>query len=176
MDEFERNIYEEQVILFVPSGELVTIPNQVWEHMFHRDERIYDNSNKLNPRWDNKVSYWVIRDRKRWLFNSILEQINKSTEYNYQSPIKDKVFLKFLKDNNIYNKFINNCKKDKEFKEKYWHNLADFSKNLNRHNYMTRAFMWDKTKEGSNFWSRYNSDWNNYAIRYGEKYGWINSK
>ena len=84
------------------------------------------------------------------------------------SPLTDKEFVKFLKDNNIYWKFINNLyvamRENKWGYGTYWNSIETFCQDVNVHKYIARAFVWVKTPEGNDFWRYYNEKWEKLEI------------
>ena len=64
------------------------------------------------------------------------------------------LFIQFLQDNNIYEQFINNLY--------YTSSLEDFIDCATINNsarFITKAFNWGKTKEGSYFWVKVSIKW-----------------
>lgn len=63
-------------------------------------------------------------------------------------------FIKFLEDNNAWENF------ERAFKS-YGRNVKDYKKECESIEgiELDAAFMWDKTKEGSKYWSRLNDKW-----------------
>ena len=80
-----------------------------------------------------------------------------------KSPLTDKKFVKFLKDNNIHDKFINNLSlaitNNDELYKVFWQSIETFCDDLKRYKYISHAFSWDLTPEGSNFWGNWNGHW-----------------
>ena len=70
----------------------------------------------------------------------------------YDSPLTDNNFVKFLKDNNIYEKFMNNLVVPANM-------LCNGGSQP--HSYILSAFSWEDTREGHDFWSMWNGVWDN---------------
>lgn len=74
------------------------------------------------------------------------------------------LFLRFLKQNNVYHLFLYNICNKKESSKLY--NLYDF-KSINNVlvlNFLTTPFIWNNTKQGHLFWAKLYDKWDN-AIR-----------
>ena len=73
-----------------------------------------------------------------------------------------KEFFKFLKENNLYDKWLNNLKDQHPIsstEERRWDNMYKRlydNKSLEAINY---AFCWRKTEEGHDFWEEKNKKW-----------------
>ena len=61
------------------------------------------------------------------------------------------VFIRFLKDKKVYNKFIIAVRQREEGHKSLYGNFA-----------VNDAFTWRNTKEGHRFWDRINSEWESY--------------
>lgn len=71
-------------------------------------------------------------------------------------------FIKFLKDNNLYESYIFNFNNDFEYRLIY--NLPNngakaFFENTSHEYYILRAFEWDSTREGHLFWDKIDKKW-----------------
>ena len=95
---------------------------------------------------------------------------NYDIDETYDSPLTDKEFVIFLKDNNIYDKFIDNLYRDIEKGGKYygqlWHSVETFCDEISnigegRPLYIVSAFVWDKTPEKFDFWKHWHYRWFN---------------
>ena len=83
---------------------------------------------------------------------------------NTDLKISDDLFVKFLKDHKIYDKFIRNVinwrRNLKTDHRKYGiPDLDKFCEQLDRSSYLSYAFSWDKTPEGFLYWADVNSSW-----------------
>ena len=67
---FNRDIYNDQTILFWPSGELVTIDNKTWNGIYDRED--FKPRETLDMEWDDDIFYWLINDDKRLLFDFLV--------------------------------------------------------------------------------------------------------
>jgi len=89
------------------------------------------------------------------------EEINEEDN----SLLTNKDFVKFLKDNGVYDKFIHNCKiavtNSLNF-VKTWKTIETFCIDIIKYRYIRDSFDWRKTKEGYNFWSKINEKWRGY--------------
>jgi hypothetical protein len=77
---------------------------------------------------------------------------NIEEEDNKLDEILNKKFVKFLKDNNAYDKFITNL----NIVNKPIEIFCDDSK---KKSYINRSFIWFQTKEGFDFWENLNVKW-----------------
>ena len=79
------------------------------------------------------------------------------------SPLTNKKFVKFLKDNKIYDKFIYNLKQEISHSHGYygrsWHSIDTFCDDVSPGNYIIHGFFWPLTPEGRMFWDRHNTVW-----------------
>jgi len=82
-------------------------------------------------------------------------------EYEYTDPLEDDKFVKFLIDNNIYDRFIYNIKNDKGY-------LSQNDEHLNRSQYISYTFGWGDSKEGYKFWLGINHKWRNHLKKLNE--------
>lgn len=62
------------------------------------------------------------------------------------------LFVRWLKENNRWNEFLYNKKKQVT-------SHIDTQRVLSPYNYLTRAFTWRMTPQGHNFWVRLNKEW-----------------
>jgi len=116
--------------------------------------------------WDEMSDKWI----------KYLKGLNESIDFNdweeeefneNDSPLTDKEFVKFLKDNNIYDKFIYNCtdnKLNKFFEGTYWKSLETFCTDLDRKKYIIYSFDWRITKEKFGFWAKISDKWKKYYL------------
>ena len=74
------------------------------------------------------------------------------------SPLTNKKFVKFLKDNNLHDKFINNLKQLTAINT----SVETFCDDVNEYDYISLAFVWDYTDEGIEFWDKINTRWKEY--------------
>jgi len=82
-----------------------------------------------------------------------------------ESSLTDKEFVKFLKDNNIYDKFIYDLQQDINMRKKKGHpyiEVNNFCNETDYLDYILGAFPWGNTPEGTDFWIRYNHKWVKY--------------
>jgi len=87
----------------------------------------------------------------------------------YDSPLTDKEFVKFLRDNFIYDKFINNLDSaiitNDHYYGRYWYSINTFCNDitskfdLERCDYIKYAFVWSGTPEGRTFWANWHYRW-----------------
>jgi len=86
------------------------------------------------------------------------------------NQLTDKMFVKFLKDNKIYDRFINNLHRaitnhDEQY-ENYWYSIGTFCNDINKiygiSQYMILGFNWRGTPEGSDFWNYWYKKWKHY--------------
>ena len=63
-------------------------------------------------------------------------------------------FIKFLEDNNAWEKFERNFIKQGVDVKEYKRGCKTFERS-----HLTLAFTWSETKEGSKYWSRLNDKW-----------------
>ena len=71
-------------------------------------------------------------------------------------------FIRFLKDNNIYEKFMycfNNRHCSEEFKYDTINSFNIYVTVTRYDDLFTDSFLWRKTKDGFSFWSQYNEMW-----------------
>jgi hypothetical protein len=67
-------------------------------------------------------------------------------------------FINFLKNENIYEKFINNLlNNNNQWK---W-NFSKYCKDIKKQYYLSSSFRWYKTEEGDKFWRDINDKWRN---------------
>ena len=71
------------------------------------------------------------------------------------------LFLRFLKQNNIFHLFVHNAHNVNE--KDYHYNLNDID-NISPTSFIMHAFMWCKTKEGEMFWRDINIKWIKYIM------------
>ena len=71
------------------------------------------------------------------------------------------LFIKFLKDNNIYEQFMFNFNKREEHRNNAIPKNQFFSK-TKRKQYINYAFTWSHTKEGWTYWNKFHEKWTNY--------------
>ena len=81
----------------------------------------------------------------------------------HNSPLTDKEFVKFLKDNDIYDRFMNNLywevKNQVYHYNKHWYSINTLCKDLPRSNYIGSSFSWKQSPEGYDFWLKYHNRW-----------------
>ena len=90
------------------------------------------------------------------------------TDETYDSPLTDKGFVKFLKENNIYNKFMDNIREEIIEHGKYWsywRSIENFCNIITDYAYIVSAFFWPDTPEGVIFWNKYDRMWRNYLLK-----------
>jgi len=78
------------------------------------------------------------------------------------SQLTDKTFVKFLKDNNIHDKFIYNLQQfihKRKKKGLSYTKISDFCNKTDNIDYILYSFSWSDTPEGADFWSGYNNKW-----------------
>jgi len=78
------------------------------------------------------------------------------------SPLTDKEFVRFLKENGVYDKFIYNCENVPDLVILKWPTLSNFCSEIRRHNYIDFGFSWSYTPEGHFFWNKINQKWLSY--------------
>ena len=69
--------------------------------------------------------------------------------------IPDKDFKDFLKDNDVYNDYVNTLKNG-------YMNIGEFFDLADKKSYISRAFPWDESSRGAKFWVNINRKWLNY--------------
>ena len=81
------------------------------------------------------------------------------------------LFIKFLKDNNAYEQFMFNFKKDEEYRMYHLIKFSsnEFFKNEPIQNYILHAFEWKNTSEGETFWGTMYHKWKKIYQQYHEK-------
>jgi hypothetical protein len=68
-------------------------------------------------------------------------------------------FINFLKNKNIYEKFINNLLSfNNQQKKENW-KQCKFCKDVDKFFYILSSFYWHETEEGSDFWEDINNKW-----------------
>lgn len=72
-----------------------------------------------------------------------------------------KYFIRFLKDNGIYRRFFNILRGNPEgfYTEKYKSNMVIFFNNALPDNWLNDSIVWDRQKEGREFWCIKNNKW-----------------
>jgi len=79
-----------------------------------------------------------------------------------ESPLTCKNFVKFLKDNNIYDKFIYYLQQDINMRKKISYpyiEINNFCDEVNVYQYIKTAFLWRSTPEGYDFWNYWDDRW-----------------
>ena len=76
-------------------------------------------------------------------------------------PIKQ-LFIYFLKQNNAYETFMFYFNIREDFRNRACPKICFFSK-IEYTRYIDKAFTWDKTNKGWEYWSELNQKWINYA-------------
>ena len=77
---------------------------------------------------------------------------------------KRKIFIRFLKENNVYKNFINNVEGKYGFYKRF-DELLFFATQGIYLNEVKGGFRWDKTKEGWKFWDNINNKWRDYYYK-----------
>ena len=76
-----------------------------------------------------------------------------------------KKFLRYLKDNGIYNSYFNNLRSNRNeyniFNSIYAHNLKVFFSTCQPQFWLTDCFCWADQKEGNDFWENFHVGWQN---------------
>ena len=67
-------------------------------------------------------------------------------------------FIRFLKENNAYEQYMNNFNKREEFRNMICPKNKFFSK-AEPFNFINRAFTYDRTNEGYMFWFNLSTEW-----------------
>ena len=84
--------------------------------------------------------------------------------------LTNKNFVTFLKDNNIYDKFINNLQQEIVHSRGYygneWSSIETFCDDVDVGRYISDAFYWGSTPEGHRFWDRYDYIWYKYTLKH----------
>jgi len=83
------------------------------------------------------------------------------------SPLTDKEFVKFLKDNHIHDKFVYNYQRsiDKKKRNRYpYIEISDYCDMTNDLDYILSSFSWVDSHEGIGFWSGYNDKWKEFYL------------
>ena len=79
------------------------------------------------------------------------------------SPLTNEEFVKFLRTNNIYRRFMDNLYKAVKEKKwgygRYWYSIETFCDDMNARRYIARSFIWNESPEGNDFWKYYNNEW-----------------
>ena len=94
------------------------------------------------------------------LFENIDFEDWDEIEINEEDDIlTDEDFVKFLKNNNVYDNFIKNLNNaDANFKH-YWKDINNFCENVVKTHYLFNSFNWANSPEGDLFWRNLNSVW-----------------
>ena len=64
------------------------------------------------------------------------------------NPLKTKIFIDFLKNNNCYEQYVKNKRKNTQ--------ISDII------NCVNIGFIWKETLEGIDYWRNIHNEWNNY--------------
>jgi len=135
------------------------------------DDYFITNLETSNRHKKRRFSMKIFQDKIEFLLDGyIIYSIkNRSSLFNKLKKIKYKnnkltneTFINFLKNNDVYDRFIYNCKNDNGFKNKHWSSLNELCNELNAEEYFTYAFNWSNTKEGGNFWYKLSIKWEKY--------------
>ena len=78
-----------------------------------------------------------------------------------------KTFLRFLKDNGVFSRYfaIMSTKPAGNFISFYRGDVTFFLNTVICYNWTTECFIWDRQKEGRNFWENIHNKWNKYSYR-----------
>ena len=68
-------------------------------------------------------------------------------------------FIRFLKQNNVYEQYIYNFNNGKYYRERFFNGKTPFLSEDSPYGYITNAFSWGFTKEGTNFWLMITTKW-----------------
>jgi len=146
-------------------------------HAFNWGETNEDHDfwNKVDNKWlkylkfneninlENKDNFWIKLNKKNKLHESIdFNDWDDEEEFEYDSPLTDKEFVKFLYDNNVYDKFIYNCEHDTSYNGRYWKSLKTFCKEIPIKDYILHSFSWLNIPEDVSFWRKINKKWLDY--------------
>ena len=71
------------------------------------------------------------------------------------------IFLRWMKNNQIYTKFYFNFYYDKKWCNTYFSSYP-LKYRCHPQDWISFAFKWHESKEGSDFWIRKNENWNTY--------------
>ena len=72
--------------------------------------------------------------------------------------IPDEEFANFLKKHHAYKKYVHNLTK--------YNTIQKFFNRYAKDNYISNAFSWSRTPEGSTYWLKINSDWKSNIMKY----------
>ena len=82
--------------------------------------------------------------------------------YRYCKPLSKQIsFIKFLKDEGVYDAFMNNCKIENQrwgYIGNYYSDIQEL-KDKAPENWLTSAFNWEKQSEGNKYWRLINYEW-----------------
>ena len=83
-------------------------------------------------------------------------------EINEDDGLSDKSFVKFLKNNYVYDKFINNINNTELNQHTFWKDIYNYCDRFEKESYILAAFNIDNSDEGRNFWININRLWLKY--------------
>ena len=123
------------------------------------DSFTWNNTKEGHNFWYDIYNKWV----------NYLNNLNESIDFEWDeeefdeedSPLTNKEFVKYLKDNNIHEEFIYNC-------EHYNKNLINNINKTKPHDYVNVSFIWSYTKEGYDFWYDIYNKWRKYLKKQNE--------
>jgi len=120
----------------------------------HEEEALFSKDNNS----------WKVFSFLRYLIGSSNPfVVMNSSNYKYCKPLSKVVsFVQFLKDNNAYEAYLENIEiwNQRWEKIKYYKHYNNV-KNLNKVDWIEKAFNWVKQKEGNDFWDNLNTLWVN---------------
>ena len=145
--------------------------NNVYEkYMFYfKADKYYKNSFFVCPK---KVTfdYFVSKVKKENYISFSFDWKNTTEGYDFWGFLSSEwrkcinsqgyKLIDFLKENNVYEQFIDNFKQS--FKYYNYETLEMLIETYNPTNYINYAFDWDKTKEGWEYWNIVNIKWISY--------------
>jgi len=79
--------------------------------------------------------------------------------------LTNKKFVEFLKNNDIYKKFLDNLRREMRVRnratyyKRFWYSINTFCNDVQELDYINNAFFWKDTPEGHDFWERYHYEW-----------------
>ena len=78
------------------------------------------------------------------------------------------LFYRYLKINNIYNLFFYNIS-HRVYESSWQYNIEDIT-TFKAYDLINNAFTWRDTKEGHNFWSKFNTRWREIILFSAKRY------
>jgi hypothetical protein len=91
--------------------------------------------------------------------NNLINWNDWNIEEESKEELTNEKFIKFLEDNNDYDKFIYNFKYQKRY------NIETFCDIIKQSEYIMDAFIWDETKQGDSYWLKLNYKWKELLIK-----------